>query len=362
MRLTKAVAMYAVAAALALPVAVHAENGVGTNFKAAPKVSQEVAAQRQARLSEKLQLIQTISASMQRHASWASVSAESRQWMMDSLLRMSLEKVRQMGVPSSFAAASDTLSRQRVSLKLLGDPTEDLVYVPFAPCRYIDTRNVGGKINGTRGFDIANPGDTYGGSASCNILTLGGGSQANTRAIAMNITLVDTSTAGAPGFATVRPAGATALTALVNWTVASAAFQLGNSSVVTSDLDAGVPEEFEILTSGAVHAIVDVFGVFVPPEATALDCTVVQTAGAGSAANNTTFALSRPSCPAGYQAVAIGCMFSGTPPLGVHLVQVGPYEPTGSGWSACRWQNQSGGAITGSDFNVAVDCCRVPGR
>lgn len=48
----------------------------------------------------------------------------------------------------------------------------DLVYKPISPCRFIDTRSVGGPINGTRSFNLNLTGATYGGQAACNPIAL----------------------------------------------------------------------------------------------------------------------------------------------------------------------------------------------
>jgi hypothetical protein len=182
-------------------------------------------------------------------------------------------------------------------------------------------------------------------------------------AYTLNITIVDTSAAASPGFATMRPAGSTQLTALVNWTTSSAGFQLGNAATVVSDQDTVAVNEIEILTSGSVHAIVDVSGAFVAPDATALDCTDVQADGSGTIANNTeAIGPARPACPTGYTAVATSCTYTGGVPSGVTLTQVGPPRPMAANWSACRWRNETGGNISGTSLHTIATCCRVPGQ
>ena len=58
--------------------------------------------------------------------------------------------------------------------KSLGDSANDLVYKPIAPCRFVDTRVAGGKIAGSRTFDISQAGNVYGGDVNCNLPNLAG--------------------------------------------------------------------------------------------------------------------------------------------------------------------------------------------
>ncbi len=251
-----------------------------------------------------------------------------------------------------FEAYTDAILRvSKVDTKALGSNSTDLVYRPWAPCRYIDTRNVGGKIAGGRSYETFNDGATYGGAAACDPKTLAAVSDHNQiAAYALNVTIVDTSAAASPGWMTIRPYGSTNLTALVNWTVSSAGFQLGNSAVVTAD-QGPLAGEIEIFTSGSVHAIVDVAGAFAAPGVTALDCTEVQAAGSGTIANNTeAFGPERPACASGYTAVATSCTYTGSVPSGLALTQVGPPRPMAGNWTACRWRNATGGSLPGSNF------------
>jgi hypothetical protein len=168
------------------------------------------------------------------------------------------------------------------------------------------------------------------------------------------MTIVDTSTAASPGFATMRPAGSTVLTALVNWTVSSPGFQLGNAAVITQAQNAafGNAEELEILTSGAVHAIVDLGGAFLAPTATALQC--VTTANIATPVNaGVNFSLNASACPATYTSVSVNCRTSGFNT--VNYASIG----ANTGGADCQGTNTSGAQIT---MNVSQTCCRVPGR
>jgi hypothetical protein len=315
-----------------------------------------VSIEQRARLAEKLRLIDRIVQAAERDPASKAAPSEQRRWMRESMYGLPLDQLRKMGVPGSYQATADAIARTAgTAPKSLGSASSDLVYVPFAPCRYIDTRNVGGKISGVRAFDTASNGAAYGGSAACDPKALA--ATANEDAIgafALNITIVDTSAAGSPGFATMRPAGSTQLTALVNWTTSSANFQAGNAAVVTSD-QSGAANEIEILTSGSVHAIVDLGGVFIAPTATLLDCQRVSNSVALTA-NETQATYNERACPTGYSLTGGGCNADGN-----QNIQITANLPGGTAANSwlCLAKNLS--ATSQTYFNNAR-CCRVPGR
>ena len=74
--------------------------------------------------------------------------------------------------------------------------------------------------------------------------------------------------------------------------------QAANLGVVTTDLNAGSASEFVLQTSAPVHVIVDLFGAFTRPEATALDIVDVTTQYTVNAPGDTFTVLA--TCPAGY--------------------------------------------------------------
>lgn len=234
------------------------------------------------------------------------------------------------------------------------------------PCRYIDTRGAAGKISGIRTYDLANHGGLYGGSGACDPRTLAAVSNEDQiGALAVNIAIVDTS-AGAPGFLTMRPTGSTRLTALANWYVASASAQDSNAAVVSID-QTGLADEVEILSSGSVHVIVDLLGAFVPPSATALDCTTVQVNQLNVAPGQNASLGS--SCAAGYTVTGGGCHYyntDGSPATEDTVVinkstqrRDAPNNLLLNGW-ACMLTNQDPAKTF--NFGVRSRCCRVPGR
>ena len=128
-----------------------------------------------------------------------------RQATLESLLPLSLDALEQL---EQRVLTADTLPRAVMEVRedpnLLGDPNTDLIYRPINPCRFIDTRSVGGKVDGVVGYDLAANGAIYGGTAACAPKTVFGvASEDQIAAIAMNVTIVDPS--AAPGFLTVKP-------------------------------------------------------------------------------------------------------------------------------------------------------------
>lgn len=319
-------------------------------------VATTVTAEQLARLAEKAERIQQILNSVGRDMQAKQVSAESRRWFVESLYQMPLAQIRTIGTSGTFSGAVDAMthSKTRVPTKLLGDTNQDLVYIPFVPCRYVDTRNVGGKISSARGFDISQTGLTYGGIAACNPLTLIGGviNDNSVGGLAMNVTLFDTSAAAPPGFLAVRPFGSTNVTSLLNWYVQGPFVQDANYAIITMDQTTAV-NEFEVFASAPVHVIVDLFGAFVAPNATGLDCVTVYNPSATSVPAGGQACANPPSCPATYTVTAP--LFSkGGANDGLVISQLNLNLP---GSQVC------GMATAGaSSFTAGVQCCRVPGR
>src|SRR5438105_5017595 len=134
-----------------------------------------ITTEQRTRLSLRLRLIDQIVRAVDADLRKGENASVRRQWMMESLYSMPLEKLQALGAPANFRALSDAIARAagvRAAQKALGSTTDDLVYKPVAPCRFVDTRIVGGKISGSRSFDISQNGNTYGGDVNCNITTL----------------------------------------------------------------------------------------------------------------------------------------------------------------------------------------------
>ena len=190
-------------------------------------------------------------------------------WLRESLYRLTLEQLQGMGSPSTLADATDALGRVRDASPQLGSSAVELVYYPITPCRYIDTRFQGGPLAGTRTYDLAFTGGAFGGSIGCDPKAAVGGNEDNIGALAMNVAIVGPT--AAPGFVGVRPAGGSATTALVNWWEQGPNVQASNAGVVSTNQSAVTTAEIEFFGS-PTQFIVDIFGVFAAPTATALDC------------------------------------------------------------------------------------------
>jgi hypothetical protein len=272
-----------------------------------------------------------------------------------------------------YAGVMAVTARSRVETKALGNPSADLVFKPFTPCRFLDTRNVGGKLiplPAARLFDIAQNGAAYGGDAGCAPVTLAGvASDDQIAALAVNIAIVDTSQ-GAPGFLGIRPAGATQVTALANWSAASPSTQDSNAAIIALD-QTGLVDEFEIFASSPVHTIIDLLGAFTAPQATELDCTTITSANSATAdlAPNQSNIFSA-ACPTGRRLSGGSCNYfkpDGTSATVTDNKVVTnrisqPFDVVSQ-----TFENRMICQMTNNDtivwrMQVRSICCRVPGR
>jgi hypothetical protein len=140
--------------------------------------------------------------------------------------------------------------------KSLGSATDNLVFTPVTPCRYIDTRNVGGPITTPRDFDTVISGPTYGGASGCSIPATAATD------IAVNVTVVVP--AGTAGYIGLRPYGSTALTSFINWP-AEGTPGLANAGIIGTAFNAAdSSNEFEAFAGGgnSPQMIMDYFGYF----------------------------------------------------------------------------------------------------
>jgi hypothetical protein len=323
-----------------------------------PAAKKNVSTEQVARLAEKAERIRQILNAAEPDMQAKHISAENRRWLVESLYQMPLTQIRSIGPTGTFSGAVNAVTHSKAMLtpKALGDTNQDLVYKPFVPCRYIDTRNppLSGKISSPQGFDISQSGSSYGGIAACDPLTLIGGviDDNSVGGLAMNVTIFDTSSAAPPGFLAVRPAGSTNVTSLLNWYVQGPFVQDANYAIITMDQSPAV-NEFEILASAPVHVIVDLFGAFVAPNATALDCVTLYNSSATSVPAGGENCANPPACPASYT-VTSPLFSKGGANDGLVVSQINLNLP---GLQVC------GRATLGpASFTAGVQCCRVPGR
>jgi hypothetical protein len=245
------------------------------------------------------------------------------------------------------AAAKDARISESASTfttKALGDFDKDLVFFPIVPCRNADTRNAGGPIVGGTFRDFnADLGGSQGGTAGCFVVV---GTDAS--AWALNITVINMATTG---FVAVRSVGSSAQTSLVNYTGPG---QQVNNFVIVNNSQVSA-SEYEVYAATTVDVIIDLFGYFLSPNATALQCTIATSAVTAVAVN--VWTAIDATCPAGYSATGGGFNTpEGT--LGYPGVWTTHLPVSSTTWRT--WvDNQTSGARSIQTF---AQCCRVPGR
>lgn len=231
--------------------------------------------------------------------------------------------------------------------KLLGEITNDLVYVPVTPCRLFDTRLAGGVITAgtTRNFDITAVTDYsfQGGDASnCN----GVGSAGSFAAAAINFTVVFPI---GQGFITAYPFLATRPTAATM--VYRAGDLLSNTAIVKLDQGASA-NELSVYSANETHLVGDIVGYFVNPELGPIDC--VETVSSNINVNaNSTGTGSSPACAAGYTIISGGCTMS---TFDGRVVSSRSFPNTNTHFCAFRNENVSA-ANTGLAYGR---CCKLP--
>lgn len=238
--------------------------------------------------------------------------------------------------------ADPVASKSDISPMSLGNPNTDLVFVPIAPCRIIDTRIAGGSIaaDSTRSFDVTAVSDYsfQGGNASnCN----GAGAAGSFAAAAINFTVVSPT---GPGWITVYPFLTTKpLASTLNY---AAGDIKANLAIVQLDQGASA-NEMSVYSLASTDLVADIIGYFINPQATALECVEVESAdfniNAGASLN-----VFAPACTAGYTQVEVQCR-----PSSFSMRQAGSWT------SHCNMINEGASAGTAK---AASRCCRVPGR
>jgi hypothetical protein len=277
-----------------------------------------------------------------------------RQSKLESLLSLSVSKLQDLQKAATLDELSAAVAAASVEPQTLGSSSEDLVYKPIAPCRYVDTRFAGGPISPNRGFDLSLAGSAYGGSLACNPTVLFGVGENQFGGIAMNVTVV------APvvpaGYAAIKPTLASPVVSLVNWYTAGPGVSVANQGILTMD-QSGALEEFFVETSSAVNVIIDIFGAFVAPEATALDTVIVRNTDACASAASCSVTA---TCPAGYRLTGGGASVLAFT-NGFDIIWDAPSTSAGANnqeW-LCQAQNASGASRT---FYCTAVCARTPGR
>jgi hypothetical protein len=337
----------AVAVALCASAPVHAQPASATR---------PITPEMRASLDARINAVEAIVAAVERGADADSLTAANLIWLREGLYRLTLDQLQAIGTPTSLRDAADALARVRDASPQIGSTSVELVYYPVTPCRYIDTRVIGGAISGTRTYDLAFTGGAFGGSIGCDPKATVGGDEDQIGALAINVAIVGPT--AAPAFIGARPAGGTTTTALVNWWEQGPSVQASNAGIVSTNQATATSAEIEFF-GGPSHIIVDVFGVFAAPTATALDC--VAGTIASTTLNTTTrnFDLTAGACPAGYAKVSVNCSITGGDFAGGKLrrSQGGINNPNAAATCAGYYTGATTVGVT-----AQARCCRVPGR
>jgi hypothetical protein len=229
--------------------------------------------------------------------------------------------------------------------KDLGDTGGDLTYIPLAsPCRIVDTRPSSGGT-GTlapgvaRNFNFTNSNTSQGGSGCTPFAGYVGGGVPG--AAAVNITVIGGATAPAGAFLQAYPGGGSTTTSWLNF---------GPGQIIANEGVLGISSTFifTLKASATVDAIVDVFGSFVRPHATALECVT-------ATSTSSFLGIVAASCSAGYTLTGGGCKSSS---ITDHTYEAFPSSATSFG-CGCWPEN---GQTIGTTLTAYATCCRTPGR
>ncbi len=273
--------------------------------------------------------------------------------MMGTFSASDIDNLRRAAAAPTFDSMSGALfggssasNRNDVRPLQLGSTENSLVFTPLPPCRIVDTRVVGGPIPamGTRSFSGWTTGDFTaqgGATTNCNI-------PENASALVANVVAVNA--VQSVGYLTVFPSDTPQPNAAsLNFSESD----VGNN-IALKLCRPGCPTQFSTFSTSQTDFVVDVYGYYMEPPATALDC-MVQTQ-TGSLLNGSL----NPSatCPAGYTSTGGAC----GGPIGLTVASSHPtVDGTGrpNGWTCSVTAGVLGGLL---GYRVDATCCRVPGR
>lgn len=239
------------------------------------------------------------------------------------------------------------LRAQAVALGL-GAPDSDLVYTNLTPCRIVDTRQAGGRLQAgeTRSFQASGASFVGQGGRDGDCRAL-----ADAPALALNVVAVQ---ADGPGYLTAHAYGATRpYVSTLNYETGEV---IGNEVLVKTT--AAAQYDFSVYSLQGMHVVIDVVGYFAPPVATAPQC--VTTYGDWVSVPAGTQATATAACPAagGYALVSGGCNWDF---VNLQLIQYGPIvgHLNDQGGHTCDADNTTQSEVR---FRANTLCCRVPGR
>jgi hypothetical protein len=309
-----------------------------------------------ASFDEKMRLIEAIVAAIENGPDGSRVTVANVVWLREALYRLPLDKLQELGTPSTMAQAAQAIALYDGTPAKLGSTSNELVYYPITPCRYIDTRVVGGPLVNSRTYDLSLTGGAYGGSVGCDPKQAVGGNKDQIGALAMNVTII--SPTSPIGFIGVRPAGDTAVTSFVNWYEQGSGVQMANAGLVPINQQPTPSADIEFFGS-PTQFIVDIFGVFAAPSATTLDCALGGLVSATVNPSTPNYQLFAPGCAAGYTTISINCNVSGGDYVGGHLTRSkgGVNAPGPTATCVGHYNGATSATVTAQRL-----CCRVPGR
>jgi hypothetical protein len=234
--------------------------------------------------------------------------------------------------------------------KSLGSTTYDLVYEPITPCRILDTR-LGSGASGTfaaketRNFSMYASLNT--GSGACGVSGQIVAFSQNGAAFAGNVTVDETGLSGfADGaFLKIYPQNGSSTTSFISYGPGQIVANAGVISVEQASAS------FTVCASKPANVIIDNFGLFMYPQATALDCVTVT--GAAQPVVASGVADANAACGTGYSLTGGAC---GSDSYSLRIVS----SSASNGSYYCTWANEDTG--TAHNGTPRAQCCRTPGR
>lgn len=220
--------------------------------------------------------------------------------------------------------------------KALGSATADLVYTPVAPCRLYSTFGPGGALPTGTTFS-PNTRRTIVPAGNCGIPSSAGVVGVVMTLVAANVT------PAAGGYVQLLAPGSASSAVAMTFNVGQV-FSSANTLVATNSA-----ANFDIVVGGTgAEVLVDVFGYYAPPVATALQCVETANTDLSISPNGGTGNAGAPSCPVGYTQTSTNCETTSW------LMPI-VYFQSGT----CSARN---GDTTSQTLRASRTCCRVPGR
>jgi hypothetical protein len=278
--------------------------------------------------------------------------------MMPLFLDSSPALMQQAADAKSFDAMNSLLLKtnklgntEALNTKLLGDVDKDLVFVPVAPCRILDTRLVGGVMpaNTVRSFDVTAVTDySFQGGAANNC---GGVGAAGSFAIAaINFTVVNPvvglTGGGLPGTGYISAYPFLTAQPLIANMVYKNDVNLSNLTLVKLDQGASA-NEMTVYTSHQTHLAADIVGYLINPVIPALECVYTANVSVDASANGGTVNAVAPVCATGYTQTATNCETTSW------LMPVVYFKD-----GTCSARN---GDTATRTIRASRTCCRIPG-